>query len=234
VASLKPITAAEVPRIFDDVCIDQLADIGGLPESANRKRFGQGVREAACIYLREVQAPNVNKLHAEIAALNTAAQYKRYGQVADLLDKLSPKAIGSLSKRKLSLELPTSADLREPRRQELACEAVFRLSQYGGRFVEGRRRPSGNRSSPTWRPLLIAPEPQRHVLKRDAEQNFVMFLQIAWLDATGGAPILSASATKPGPFTRMVTKCLKLVGAGHANAAGVINRLKSRGKKPNS
>ena len=30
---------------------------------------------------------------AEIAALHAAAQHKRYGQVADLLEKLSPKAI---------------------------------------------------------------------------------------------------------------------------------------------
>lgn len=219
--------------VFDEACIDRLAGIARLPPGADQERFAKGVREAARIYAQEILAPNENKLHGEIAALNTAAQHKRYGQVADLLEKLSPKAIGLLSKRRLSLELPTSADLREPRRRQLACEAVFRLSQYGGGYVEGRRRPSGKRSR-TWRPLLVAPEPQRHVLKREAEQNFVMFLQIAWVDATGSEPSLTASATKPGPFARMVTECLKLVGANHANAAGLINRLHSRRKKPNS
>ena len=221
-------------EVFDEACIDRLAGEARLPADADRERFAKGVREAARIYAQEILAPNENKLHGEIAALNTAAQHERYGQVADLLEKLSPKAIGLLRKRRLSLELPTSADLREPRRQKLACEAVFKLSQYGGKYGEGRRRPSGKRSSPTWRPVLIAPEPQRHVLKREAEQNFVMFLQIAWVDATGSEPSLTASATKPGPFARMVTECLKLVGANHANAAELINRLHSRRKKPNS
>ena len=112
-----------------------------------------GIREAARIYVREVRAPNDNKLHAEIAALHAAAQHKRYGQVADLLEGLSPKASGLLSKRRLSVELPTPADLREPDQQRNACEAVFRLCQRGGALSKTacealtNVRASGNQNS---------------------------------------------------------------------------------------
>jgi hypothetical protein len=55
-----------------------------------------------------------------------------------------------------------------------------------------------------------------------------MHLQLAWLEATGKPPSLAASAARPGPFARMVGKCLELVGAGHADAVGLINELNRR------
>ena len=190
------------------------------------------MREAARIYAQEARAPTVNELRAEIAALYAAAERKRCGQVADLLEKLSSKARELLSTRstRLNLELPTSDDLRDPPQQQNASEAVLRLCQFGGRYVEGRRRPSGKRSR-TWRPYLVAPEPRRHVPKRDAELNFIMWLQIGWLEATGKRPSLAANPNRPGPFARMVRECLELVGASHADAVGLINELNERRRK---
>jgi hypothetical protein len=52
--------------------------------------------------------------------------------------------------------------------------------QIGGQLVEGRRRPSGKRSSPSLRPELYAPAPSRNFLRREAERNFVERLSIAW------------------------------------------------------
>ena len=233
--SREPISAADIPRIFDDACVDTLAAIGRLPEGADRKCFAQGVREAARIYAQEARTPTVNELRAEIAALHAAAERKRYGQVADLLEKLSSKASELLSKRatRLSLELPTSDDLRGPLRQQNASKAVLRLCQYGGYVDEGRRRPSGKRSR-TWRPYLVAPEPCRHLPKRDAELNFIMWLQVAWLEASGALPNLAANRTSNreirGPFARMAAECLQLLGAGHADAVGLINELNKRRK----
>jgi hypothetical protein len=91
VASTKlrnPIAAANIPQTFDDSCIDELADIGRLPEGADRKRFAEGIREAARIYARDARTPTDNELNAEVAALYGAAKRKRYGQVAVLLEKL--------------------------------------------------------------------------------------------------------------------------------------------------
>jgi len=156
--SREPLAATDVLRIFDDACIDRLAE--RLPAGANRKRFAEGIREAACIYAKDARTPTHSELHTEITALYRAAERKRYGQVAALLEKLSSKASELLNKRatRLSLELPTSDYLRDATTQQTASEAVLRLCQYGGQYIE-------------------------------------------------------------------VRKCLKLVGAGHADAVGLINEL---------
>jgi len=234
--SREPISAADIPRIFDDACVNTLAAIGRLPATADRKCFAEGVREAARIYAQEARAPTVNELRAEIAALYAAAERKRCGQVADLLEKLSSKARELLSTRstRLNLELPTSDDLRDRPQQQNASEAVLRLCQFGGRYVEGRRRPSGKRSR-TWRPYLVAPEPRRHVPKRDAELNFIMWLQFAWLEASGAKPNLAANRALNreirGAFARMTAECLRLIGASHSDAVGLINELNERRRK---
>jgi hypothetical protein len=227
--SREPIAAADIPRVFDDARIDELAAIGRLPAGANRKRFAESIREAARIYAKDARMPTDNELNAEIDALYRAAERKRYGQVADLLEKLSPKARELLSKRatRLSLELPATEDLCKAARQERACEIVLSLCQYGGSYGTGRRRPSGKRSR-TWRPLVHAPKRTRHFPKRDAELNFIMWLQAAWLESAGERPSLAANPERPGPFARMAAECLRLVGASHADPVGLINELNHR------
>jgi hypothetical protein len=228
--SREPIAAADIRHIFDDACIDTLADIGPLPVGADRKRFGEGVREAARIYARDARMPTDNELHAEIAALSRAAERKRYADVAAALEQLSPWARDLLTQRgaRLGLELVPEA-LRDPTRQHQACEIVSSVCQFGGRYVEGRRRPSGKRSR-TWRPLLHAPKPSRNFPKRDAERDFVMWLEVAWLEATGERPSLAANPARPGPFARIARKCLEIVGASHADVVGLINELNRRRK----
>ena len=227
--SRESIAAADIQGIFDDACIDTLAAIGRLPEGADRKLFAEGVREAARIYAREASIPTNNDLNAEIAALYGAATRKRCGQVAALLENLSPQARKLVSKRatRLSLELPAPEELRDTTQQQKACAAVLRLCQYGGGYVEGRRRPSGKRSK-TWRVLLHAPKRSRNFPKRQAEYDFIMSLQLAWLEATGKPPSLAANAERLSPFARMVRKSLELVGADHADVAGLINELNRR------
>jgi len=212
-------------RIFDDACIDKLADIGRLPPDANRERFAEGVREAARIYARDARTPTDNELHGEVAALYRAAERKRYGEVTTLLEQLSPRARTLLNKREV--QLPASEDLRDATRQGEACEIVSRLCQCGGGYVEGRGRRSGKRSR-TWRPLLVAPQPRRNYPRRDAERDFVMWLQVTWLEASGKRPPLAANPARLGPFARMAAECLRLVGASHADAVGLTNKLNKR------
>src|SRR5262249_23934952 len=101
------------------------------------------------------------------------------------------------------------------------------LCQFGGAYGEGRRRGPAKRSR-TWRPLLYAPQLCRNFPKRAAELNFIIWLQIGWLDATGKLPSLAANPDRPGRFARMVRECLQLVGASHADAVGLINELNKR------
>ena len=52
-----------------------------------------------------------------------------------------------------------------------------------------------------------------------------MWLRIAWFDATGEEASRTVDPGRPGPFARMVRECLILVGAGHADAIGLLNEL---------
>jgi hypothetical protein len=172
------------------------------------KRFAEGIREAARIYATDVREPNDNEVRAEVEKLYLAAERRLYDQVAILLEKLSPRAFRLLKhaewtttnfprteprdearRRRLaaiqwtSTTVPSPETLRDRARREEACAMVVKLCQYGGRWVQSRKRPSGKRSR-SWRPHLRAPEPRRHFPKRKAERTFVMWLRMAWLDAT--------------------------------------------------
>ncbi|HEY6255014.1 MAG TPA: hypothetical protein VIY51_04395, partial [Xanthobacteraceae bacterium] len=187
--SRSAIAAEGVAGVFDDDCMRKLARISRLPVVADVARFAQGIRDAADIYARDARSPTVNELHYEIAALQKAATARRrqYDEIATRLEKLSPQARDVLNqrgtRRALRFELPESDTLRDSQRREDARATVARLCELGGAYVEGRKRPSGGRSRPTWRPLLHAPNLHRHVPKRDAERDFVMWLSAAWLEA---------------------------------------------------
>jgi hypothetical protein len=246
--SKSAITADQIPHKFDDACIEDLARIGKLPAQANRQHFADGIREAGRIYATEIREPNDNEVRAEIESLHRAAKRQGFEEVATLLEKLSwrarsllkydewtrvklstddldsPRNRRRISAQRRNVTLPSPEALRDEHRRDDACATVVKLCQYGGGWAEGRKRPSGKRSW-TWRPYFRAPEPQRHFPKREAELSFVMWLRIAWLEATGKEAPLTADPRRPGPFARMVQKCLGLVGAGHADAVGLINSL---------
>jgi hypothetical protein len=233
------ITPDDVPFVFDDACIHELAAPAKLPPGADSKVFAAGVREAARTYSRDARARDDNKLHHEIAALYNAAHRRRYERLVALWKDLSPDARRYLENRlkrpgpiAAGLRFPTVEELRDPRRRGEACDMIRRLISIGGNYVEGRNRPSGKRSGPTLSPLLYAPAPRRHVSKRGPERNFVMNLETTWLEATGTKPSLTArhrdASRKVGPFARFARKCLDLVGVGHVDVVELINELNRR------
>jgi len=117
-----------------------------------------------------------------------------------------------------------SADLvRDPKWRDQACEAITRLASYGGRWTEGRKRPTGKRSR-TWEPLLNAPPIAARPPRREAERELVGWLQRAYFEASNAEPALTASAEKEGPFVRFVRECLKLAGAAHVDPVELINK----------
>jgi len=229
------ITAEEVPVIFDDARVRDLAKTAKLPPSANMAAFAAGVRDAAWIFARDARIPTCNDLHAEIAELLKAAGARDYDHAAALLENLSHSARGLLKDRgarpSIAIELPTPDAMRDPGRRERGCDAIARLCQVGGEYVDGRRRPSGKRSRPAWHALLHAPEAQRNFPKRKVERQFVIWLSVAWLDATGQEPSRTARHRDDGnlgPFASFVRECLRLVGAQDADAVGLINDLHKR------
>jgi hypothetical protein len=222
------------------------ADIERLYREADGRQYDRVAELLDCLSAearellcrRRARILTADELRAEAAELPKAADQVR-GQMNALLtaddrepivflDALSPQTREFLTGRvPANFDLPHADSLRDARKRDAACEVIAALCRFGGGYVEGRLRPSGKRSR-TWQPLLYAPEPQRNFQRRAAERYFVTMLSLAWLEATGRPPARSADSRKPGPFARLVTKCLSIVGAGHANAVELINELNRR------
>ncbi len=234
--SARPIVAADdVAVVFSDGNVTELAKKAKLPLSTNLTVLAEGVREAASIFARDARVPNGNELRNEIADLYHAADRDRYDEVVALLEKLSAQAYDMLEDRGApdpSMKLPLPDALRDPIRRKGACETIARLCQNGGGYVDGRRRASGKHSRPTWRPLLHAPAPRTNFAKREAERDFVTWLSLAWLEATGSPPSRTArhrdEGRDVGPFARFARECLRQVGAPDADVVELMNELHKR------
>lgn len=225
------IKAQDIEQVFSVECINQLAGACGLPTPIDLGKLREGICVAAHILVRETKLPNSNTISREIKSLHRAADRQHGQAVASLLQNLSPRTMELLESRasRLRTRLPVSKEVVHKQRGASACMKVARLCSMGGRYEEkGRLRPTGKRSRPPWRPLLYAPQSSTHFAKREAERNFIIWLKLAWLEAANQPPGETADPTKPGPFARFVKKCLKLVGAGHADAVGLINEIARR------
>jgi hypothetical protein len=71
--------------------------------------------------------------------------------------------------------------------------------------------------------------------KRQAERDFIMFLQVAYFNATGRMPPVTASKSgsrsrepAPGPLARFVQRCLDLLVADKVDVIAQINELHRR------
>ncbi len=261
--SRRAIAEADVPRLFDDTCIEDLAKLSPLPATADRQIFANGIREVACVFARDIRIPNANDLSDEIKKLHRTAEARQFEKVAILLTELSQIARDWLTNRAdrisrnnvgkrsyprvsaigrngqvltrkptapLSIAPPSPDDLRDKSRREDACATVAMLCRTGGRYVEGRRRPTGKRSKSNWQWELSAPEKTRHPARRKVEREFVGGLREVWLKSTGKAPSRTADRRNLGPFARLVQECLRLVGVydGNTSVAEMINQCEGR------
>jgi hypothetical protein len=232
----------QVPRIFSDECVRQLAGVAKLPLDADLPRFAAAIRAAAEAYIRTASVPDDNAVHHEIKALYNAAARCRHTEVAGRIEKLSPRTRDFLNKRakrpSIPWKIPAAAALRDEAARDDACAAIVSLLRIGGHWVgpgsgkpeEGRRRPGGKRSR-SFIPELYAPKLQKRQQKRKAERDFVMWMQLAYLNATEQSPPHTAHHVNRGPFARMVKRCLQLVGAQAADAVELINALQWQRKQ---
>jgi hypothetical protein len=230
----------DVPRIFSDQRIRELAAEAKLP-LGDDLRFAALAREAALIYIGEASTPSNNEVHNEVDGLLRAAdravkqrkgKEAAYEDVARRRERLSEPTRKLLNERSVrptvTLEMPDPEAFRDHARRDEACETIARLCRVSACWEKGRRRPGGKRSM-TMVSTLHAPELQQHPARQKAELNFVMWLRLAYLDATGEPPSLTANPKRPGPFARMVQHCLDEVHAS-ANAGALLNELQQRRK----
>jgi hypothetical protein len=123
------IAASDVPRVFNDERIKQLAAVGQLPDRADRQRFGEGLREVALIYAHDARSPTIGAVRDEIAAFYNAAERRQYSRVVMLRAHLSPQAHAHLTAR---LKLPSVRDAG------LKLPSVRRCSTAGGAMLRVR------------------------------------------------------------------------------------------------
>jgi len=222
----------ELPQIFGDRRIRELEVIAKLPPQADMLCFAAAIREAARIYVRDAGVASNNEVHHEVDGLLRAADRRNYEDVAKRREALSERTRILLSRRAIrpavALTIPDSEAFRDPTKRDEACKIIASLCRIGAGWKEGRRRPSGKRST-TLASVLHAPHLEQHPPRREAELDFVMWLRLAYFDATGEPPALTANPQRPGPFARMVQACLNDVRSG-ANAVESINELQRRGK----
>jgi hypothetical protein len=120
--------------------------------------------------------------------------------------------------------VPSPTELRDWETSAQAADALLALIEFGGDHWRGRKRPSGRRSI-TWKPHLIGPSPSRAEPRREAERQFVMFLQFDMARMGVNVPV-RIDPRKPGPFAWMVAECLVLIGAtGSGSALGLAVQL---------
>jgi hypothetical protein len=226
-------------QVFDDACISRLAALAKLPEDADLTKFADSVRSSVLNYLQAKERLSPNELHGQIERLCLLASKQQYAALAMAVEAMSADARARLNGRYASIKdrmpnwrIPSVAELQDPATCAKAADGLIALLEFGEEWVLGRNRPSGRRSI-TRRSVTIAPTPSRAQPRRDAERDFVMWLQIALARAGAKVPV-TAHHDKPGPVTRMVGECLLLAGAtGAANAVGlavqIINDLKRSG-----
>jgi hypothetical protein len=191
VKSLRLILANQVPVKFDADAIKAIADEAKIPATANLQNFGDAVRDAATRYIEAAKKPQIGAVRKEIESLYRQASKAEKGdakavkETAHSLEILSPTARQFLNQRvKRGLPLPTPSDFLNNNQCEHAISQLLRLLYWGGGTAQGRAREDGKRSRPKFKPLLWAPTPRRGRPSNEAEREFLMWLSIAYLEAT--------------------------------------------------
>ena len=211
-----------------DEKIRELARDAPLPPGADHERFVEGLRAAFRNYVRE-RPQNWNKAAHEIRVLEAAARRRNYAKAMESWANLSDFARYFLKHFQTVIDIDKIDGMcadptrRDERRDEMMM-AIEHACSYGGRWVEGRLRPSGRRSR-SWRPLLVAPTPVKNPRRHEAESRFVTWLEVAWQEATGAPPALSTNPEQPGPFARWLSECLKVAGARGVDPVGLLNAV---------
>jgi hypothetical protein len=213
------VTPGDVPRLLDDKFMAP-----HLPRRADGARFTMAVREAASTYAAERAVPTEKAVRDEIRGLYSAAEKRRYKEVARRLAALSERTHAFLSKRarrfSVNVVIPAPEDLADPARRGAACDDLVRLLRVG--------------MTKAGRAKLFEPNVPRRPSRRVAEQNFVMRLELIFANATGETALtatgaLTTAGAPVGPLARLAQACFDtLVGQGVVNAVKMINALHAK------
>ncbi len=252
-------TARDVPLAFSDHSIAKLAAETGLPFDAERLPVLAGrIRTRARFYIRDKNDPSDAAVSREITELYWAAYRKQHTKAAKLVQGMSMRTRAFLNKRatKVALKIPKPSAFLDPGRRDSACETLRQLCSRGGRrdergrwvpilhvptrsithaLVEETKRENAIRAHMGLAPVMIPRTP-----KRQAERDFIMWMQVIYLSAGRRPPTTARKYEQTtndrtlhpgGPFVRFMQRLLDLLGADKVDATGAINELRKPGKR---
>jgi hypothetical protein len=231
------IALGDVERIFDDATVLRLAKTAKLPAGADTARFGESIRIAVRIFLREKVRLNPSRLKVEIERLYQLNRRAEGGsdRAAHALARAVVAMPADVRQWLISCNtrhcrnIPTEAELLSPATRQSAVDRLRLVLSYGGGTVAGRKRAGGQRSR-SFKALLRAPaKVERGRPRGEAEREFVQWLATSYLEATGQSPPYTAHYSRVirGPFPRFVHRCFELVGAPSGSVTRLINQFGS-------
>jgi hypothetical protein len=210
-------TLEELPRIFDEKFVREQRP----PRGTDVPLLAAAILEATQRYVAEMAIPSDPAMRDEIRALYSAASRHRYKEAAARISRLSAQTRAILKKRgdrrSIGLVIPEPEAFTDPARRDEACETIVRLLRVGG--MKGGK------------PILYEPQVRSRPPRRDAERTLVMWLEVAYYEASGKTkPTFTADpgVARPGPLTRLVQAVLDRVAGPGVNAVEMINELHRR------
>jgi len=229
------IAISDVEGVFNDEIVKELAQTLKLPADADIARFARSIRISARIFLEEenkLSFPQLRAAMERLYRLNTRAEdgNDRTAQALARAVEAMPADVRQwlLScPRPHARNIPTATEILSPPTRQSAVERFRLILSWGGTVVPGRKRPGGRRSRSFIKPRLRLPEPiERGRPPGEAEREFVQWLALDYVEATGRSPPRTAhyDIDIRGPFVRFVHRCFELVGAPTGNVTRLLNQ----------
>jgi hypothetical protein len=233
-ASRSLIAISDVEGVFNDEIVKHMAAAVAASADADIAHFAESIRIPARIFLGQKAKLNFPQQRAAIERLyqlNTRAEDGN-DRKARALARAVAAMPADVRQWLLSCNtphdrnIPTATEILSPATRQSAVERFRLILSYGGGIVAGRKR-SGGRRSRSFKPLLRLPEriePGRP--RGEAEREFVQWLAVAYVEATGRSPPRTANykIAIRGPFPRFVHQCFELVGAPTGNVTRLLNQ----------
>ena len=228
------IAISDVESVFNDEIVKELARTLKLPADADIAHFAQSIRISAINFLKEKDKLNFSQLRTAIERLyqlNTRAEDGN-DRTARALARAVDAMHADVRQWLLSCNtphhrnIPTATEILSPLSRQSAVKRFRLILSYGGRVVAGRKR-SGGRRSRSFKPLLKLPEQSKRGRPRgEAEREFVQWLALDYVVATGRPPPRTAhyKIDIRGPFPDFVHRCFELVGAPTGNVTRLLNQ----------
>jgi hypothetical protein len=231
------IAEKEIDCVFNERVIAEMAKCIKAPPDAIA-RFRDNVRAGMRAYFAELARTDWKAIEKQIRNLYRVANSADQG--SDAAAARLADCIGSVDQATSNwlercadhsflfpshgpLWFPSSDEIRDPGTRRQAIRQWRYILSYGQERVEGRKRPSGKRSRPSFRPWLRLPHSGRGRPRDLAARELVQHLALTYTEATGRRPPHCVNSRSQGPFFRLVLRCFKEARITDGSVVKLIN-----------